>query len=185
MNEHDILNRIDALMDETMTKIAEAASKQDLAALEDLTRRAAELKQMKEQISAIDTRLCSMQGDQPESNLAAKPEAGLRPDIEIEVSQGMINQNLLTLTDALRRGTIRAGEEMTIEAFPSRERFRTHVMSSGNKLQERGAVGRFFREAQVSAGDHVLLEETSPGKWSLRKRGLVRRIDSSKDRFLE
>ena len=51
--------------------------------------------------------------------------------------QGMINQNLLTLTEHINRGTIRVGETMDIETVPGGERFTTKVLPTGNKLQER------------------------------------------------
>jgi len=44
-------------------------------------------------------------------------------------------------------------------------------MQPDNKLQERGAVGKFHRDAGVRAGDFVILRETSPGQWHLLKRG--------------
>jgi hypothetical protein len=169
-NVDDITMQIESLMGETMAKIADAASRQDLASLEGLTRRAGELKQMKEQISAIELRLRSISNGALVAQTSTKPAQSFRREVQIEVTQGMINQNLLTLTEALKRGTIRAGEELTVEAIPSGERFRSPVMASGNKLQERGAIGRFYREAHVNAGDCVCLSETSPGQWRLSKR---------------
>ena len=90
-------------------------------------------------------------------------------ELPVEVSQGMINQNLLTLTDHVKRGRIRVGEEMLIEALPSGERFRTDLVVNGNKLRERGAIGRFYREAGVHDGEFVVLTETAPQRWTLRK----------------
>ena len=170
MHNNNISTEIEELIGQTMAKITEAASKRDLAALEVLTKRATEMKQMKEQISAIEHRLHSMGDDASPLTSSPKPTAGFRREIQIEVTQGMINQNLLTLTDALKRGTIRAGEELNIEAVPSGEKFKTVLMTSGNKLQERGAVGKFYRQTQVSAGDCVVLVETSPGQWKLSKK---------------
>ena len=87
----------------------------------------------------------------------------------IEVTQGMINQNLLTVTEALKRGQLKAGEELIIEAIPSGEKFKTVVMPSGNKLQERGAIGRFYRKARVVADECVELLEVTPMQWKLQK----------------
>jgi hypothetical protein len=124
---------------------------------------------MEEQITAIQHRLLSFIGN---GELKTQPGGhsvlGQR-ELLIEVSQGMINQNLLTLTEPLKRGQIRIGEELIIEAMPSGERFKTQVMTNGNKLQERGAIGRFYREAGVSAGDRVILREMSRGNWRLLK----------------
>lgn len=173
MNINDIPTTIETLMDQTMSRIAKAAASQNasqnLAELEALTKRASELKQMKEQIAAIQHRLIGFAG-----NHEVKSAAGGHPnlpqrELRIEVSQGMINQNLLTLTEPLKRGQIRVGEELLIEAMPSGERFKTVVMNNGNKLQERGAIGRFYREAGVHADDFVLLREISRGSWQLLK----------------
>jgi len=161
---------IDALMSETMSKIAEAASKQNLTELEALTKRASELRQMKEQIASIQHRLISFT-DKDEKPLSASTQTtyGQR-QLLIEVTQGMINQNLLTVTEPLKRGQIRIGEELIIEAMPSGERFKTVVMGSGNKLQERGCVGKFYRQAGVKSGDYIMLREISRGQWQLSKR---------------
>jgi hypothetical protein len=59
---------------------------------------------------------------------------------------------------------------MIVESLPSGERFKTQVMTSGNKLQERGAIGRFYRSAGVHAGDFVVLREVSRGSWQLLKK---------------
>lgn len=97
------------------------------------------------------------------------PDPRFRREIRIEVSQGMINQNLLTLTEAIKRGTVRVGEELIIEALPSERKFKTVVMASGNKLQERGEINKFYSSAGVREGDYVILQEVSLGQWKLRK----------------
>ncbi|MSU50770.1 MAG: DNA sulfur modification protein DndB [Opitutus sp.] len=89
--------------------------------------------------------------------------------LPVEVTQGMIRQNLLTLTEHVNGGRIRVGEDLIVEAQPSGERFRTDVVDSGNRLRERGAIGRFYREAGVHDGEFVVLTETAPQRWTLRK----------------
>ena len=81
----------------------------------------------------------------------------------------MIKQNLLTLTEHVKRGRIRVGEDLIVEAHPSGERFRTDLVENGNRLRERGAIGRFYREAGVHDGEFVVLTETGPQRWTLRK----------------
>ena len=56
-----------------------------------------------------------------------------------------------------------------IEALPSGEQFETVVLEKGNKLRARGEVARFYREANVRAGDYVLLTEIAPRRWTLKK----------------
>lgn len=89
--------------------------------------------------------------------------------LEVEVTQCMIKQNLLTLTDHVKRGRIRVGEDLIVETQPSGERFRTDLVENGNRLRERGAIGRFYREAGVHEGEFVVLTETAPQRWTLNK----------------
>ena len=170
MNTNNITLTIENLMSEIMTKIGQAATKQNLAELEILTKQASELKQMQEQIASIQQRLTSF-GDKVERKLPSTGQSTFgQRELLIEVTQGMINQNLLTVTEPLQRGQIRVGEDMIIEPLPDGEKFKTVVMSSGNKLQERGCIGRFYRQAGVRAGDYVILREISRGQWQLSKR---------------
>jgi hypothetical protein len=98
---------------------------------------------------------------------------GIR-ELVIDVTQGMINQNLLTLSPHMRRGIIRSGEKLSIEALPSGDRFETELLASGNKLRERGRIAKFYRDAAVRAGDLVVLREVTPGHWQLKKGDIVR-----------
>ena len=100
--------------------------------------------------------------------------------IEIQVTQGMINQNLLTLTEYVNRGIVRVGEEFTVESEPSGELFKTELTDNGNKFRERGAIARFYREAHIRAGDSIALTEISPRRWKLRKAGTVALKDHGK-----
>lgn len=168
MNEN-IVSKIEEILDETMAKVKEAAEKKDLGALRELAGRAEELKQMKEQVLAIQQRLREVGNGAQGVQLAPPPTRSKLREIRIRVSQGMINQNLLTLTEAIRRGTVRVGEEMTIKVMPSEREFTTVVLPSGNKLRERGEIHKFYAAANVVAGDYVMLQETTPGQWKLRK----------------
>src|ERR1700733_2810539 len=123
MNINDIPTTINNLMAQTMSKITKAAATQNLAELETLTKRASELKQMKEQIASIQHRLIGFAGN-GETKIQSNSHSTLaQRELFIEVSQGMINQNLLTVTEPLKRGQIRIGEELIIEVQPSGERF--------------------------------------------------------------
>lgn len=169
MNINNIPAAIEILVDETMSKITKAAATKNLTELEALTKQASELKQMKEQVTAIQHRLIGLAGNRTiKSQMDGNSNLPNR-EIRIDVTQGMINQNLLTLTEALKRGQIRVGEELAIESLPSREKFKTVVIGGGKKLQERGAIGRFYREAGIHADDVVLLQEISRGNWQLSK----------------
>ena len=173
ININDIPKTIETLMSQTLVSISQAASKPDydVAELERLTKQASELKEMKAEVAAIQQRLLSMNGGGGGSEV--RPQAAARGrflrEILIEVSQGMINQNLLTMTEALKHRQLKVGEELDVVARPSGERFKSTVIQPGNKLQARGAVGNFYREAKVRDGDDVILRETEPGRWELLK----------------
>ena len=81
----------------------------------------------------------------------------------------MIRQNLLTLTDAVKRGAIGVGDKLTVET-PNGEQFETILLETGNKLRARGKIAKFYRDFNVRAGDVVLLREITPGRWRLQKK---------------
>lgn len=90
---------------------------------------------------------------------------GLRT-LTVEVSQGMLNQHLLTLTDARRQGVVRIGEKFKI-TLPGGTTFETELCDPGNKLRERGLIRRFYEEAKIADGDKVILTEITAGTWQL------------------
>jgi hypothetical protein len=100
-----------------------------------------------------------------EQNWNEKSTTGLRT-IMITVSQGMINQNLLTLSSAKAEGIVEIGEKFKV-LLPDGTKFETDLCEPGNKLRERGLIRRFYRAAEVEDGDQVVLIETSPGSWKL------------------
>jgi hypothetical protein len=174
---------IDEMIEGTMRKIAEAAGKRDLTAVTALTRNATELEEMKKTVQAIEAKLNTLKDSATVLNAESLQAISVR-ELVTEVTQGMLNQNLLTLTEHVKRGRIRTGEELLFEALPSGDRFRTDLMTNGNKLRERGAIARFYREAGVRAGDFVVLTEVAPAQWTLKKapRG---QFQSRMDRLLQ
>ncbi|MGJ8650800.1 MAG: hypothetical protein ACSHX4_10610 [Opitutaceae bacterium] len=84
----------------------------------------------------------------------------------VSISEGMIKQNLLTLTEAKKRGLVKEGEYFTITP-DSGERFETKLLSAGNRLQERGKIAAFYKTHAVEDGDRVIMEEVKPGHWRL------------------
>lgn len=166
------LTDIDRLLEETMRGISTAAEKRNLAGITALTKRASELELMRKTISGIEERLKGF--CMPAEQSSEQKPVGIEPKevlrtLPIEVSQGMINQNLLTLTEHVKRGKIQVGEELLVETIPSEERFLTELVRNGNKLRERGGIARFYRDAGVRSGDFVVLFETKSRRWKLRK----------------
>jgi len=159
---------IEAMISKKLAEIGAAASEQNLAKVAALTRQASELEDMKKTVLNIEQRLKELPTTPDEKIAAQAPTINSRV-LPIEVSQGMINQNLLTLTEHVKRGIVSAGEDMIIEVIPSGERFRTELVVNGNKLRERGAIGRFYKETKVKEGDFVVLTESEPNRWKLHK----------------
>ena len=164
-------NELDGHIKNVMIQITEAASKHDLAAIQRLTRKASELQEMKEQVAAIQQRIASLNGDSADVApiTANQPTNGTTRQLPVEVTDGMIRQNLLTLAPHVRRGKIKVGEELIIEALPSGERFQTVLLEQGKKLRARSEIASFYRAAKIKDGDYVLLTEVSPGRWTLKK----------------
>jgi len=186
------LQRIDDLLDHVMDAVKRAAENHDVDALPDLSRFSKHLKESKNRFRALERELADLEVEfsrlcgpppplfdisEPKStqengprrsdplSIAERPKCRL----VVDVTQGMINQNLLTLSEHVKAGRIRPGIEMTIEATPSGDLFSSTLLSDGNRLQERGAIARFYRDARVRAGDKVVLTEDSPNHWKLEK----------------
>jgi hypothetical protein len=164
-------NELEGHIKNVMAQISEAALKHDLAAIQRLTRKASELQELKEQMAAIHQRIASLSGDSasvPELT-ANQPTNGKIRQLPIEVTDGMIRQNLLTVAPYVKSGKIKVGEELIIEALPSGQRFHTVLLEQGKKLQARSEIASFYRDARVKGGDYVLLTEVTPGRWTLKK----------------
>lgn len=102
------------------------------------------------------------------ADLFPDPPAKRLRRIRSEITQGEINQNLLTLTSARKRGHIRIGEHFKIR-MPDGQEFETELVHPGNRLRERGWIREFYRQQGIKPGDFVVLEEIEPGIWKLNK----------------
>ena len=92
---------------------------------------------------------------------------GLRK-LRVQISEGMINQSLLTLTGARKAGRVKMGETFQI-TLPDGTEFTTELCGPGNKLRERSAIRKFYDQTQACDGEYVVLTETAPGHWALTK----------------
>ncbi len=160
--------KIQELIDATLREIQGMASKGNLTAVMALTKKAAEYEDVKKTLLDLQQRLEGVHAMPVQAAANGSGNLQLR-ELPVEVTAGMIRQNLLTLTKHVKQRKIRIGDELTIEAQPSGERFRTELLEKGNKLRERGAIARFYREAGVRPGDFVVLSETGPNRWTLKK----------------
>jgi len=135
----------------TCTKALQAVEKQ----IESLASSEAVLVQISESVAGL------------EPGREQKTERGLRRII-IEISEGMVNQSLLSLTAARKRKTVSLGERLKI-VLPDGTRFESEIVEPGNRLRERGLIRAFFQSAKVRPGEEVVLEEVTPGEWTLKK----------------
>ena len=86
----------------------------------------------------------------------------------IQVTQGMINQSLLTLTQPKKEGIISESECFTI-TLPWGQQFTTEIKQPGNRLSERGLISKFYSKANVKEGDCIQLKEYEHGHWKMSK----------------
>lgn len=139
-----------------------------LSVIEDLLETKKELQQFSKLLNQIETRLDYLETEKlsvEEGAQASATTEGLRK-IRVEVTQGMLNQKVLTLTVAKRRQLITKDEQFRIR-MPDGQVIDTCLIQPGNRLQERGAIGRFYRENKVKEGDCVHLDEVRPGEWEI------------------
>jgi hypothetical protein len=89
--------------------------------------------------------------------------------IRVQVTQGMINQNMITMSEARKKGQIFLSEKMEIMPIPSGKLFETEICNPGVKLKARSAVKHFFETAGVKAGDFIVFDEVDRNSWKLYK----------------
>ena len=163
----DLTHRINNELRKILTETEAAARRQDVDAAARWAKKAADLK-----ARAADLSLLTQQIEQmltPEKTEPGKD--GTHTELRrlpVQVTGGMIRQRLLLLTEHVQHRQINVGEKLEITADASREKFTT-VLLKDYKLRERGAIGQFYRAANVREGDVVVLIETAPGKWALTK----------------
>jgi hypothetical protein len=161
------MKSIDAMIDATAREAKTALEKSDFAAVAALMRKIGEFEDAKMALEEIEDRLRGLQTS-PTPTTFPSGNDKLR-ELPVEITGGMVREHYLSLTKHVKQRRITVGEDLTIEAYPSRERFQTVVLSKGNKLQERAATRRFYQDAGVHDGDFVVLTEVAPKQWTLKK----------------
>ncbi len=166
-------NEINRHINAAYDQIIDAAKQRNLAEVQRHSRKVAELEDLKHQHEIIQQRLAGLNSGVAviaASTTRVQPQAnGKIRELPTEVTEGMIRQNLLTLTPHVKRGKIKIGELLIIEALPSGERFSTELLQNGNRLRARGEIAHFYRTAGVKGGDYVVLTEVTHGNWTLTK----------------
>lgn len=127
------------------------------------------MKQMLEDLEKIEVTFATIRddlaGSDDSNDIDEKSRLRL---INVTVTEGMIRNSMLTLSAAVRAGTLKLGESLSIRT-PRGTTFETIVKRPGNRLQERRHIREFYEEEEVSAGDTVVLKEKEPGVWALSK----------------
>jgi len=167
----DTEERISTVISLAMQQISVAASSHDTAKISQYTKIAESAEKLKQKLKDLYDNLDVLESElspQPknESKKAEFQSTGLR-HFRVRVTQGMINQNLLTLTQQVKLGEIRIGEVLRVQTSEG-DLFKTELLSPGNKLRERGRVREFYEKAKIRADDFIELIERKPAEWYLR-----------------
>lgn len=100
----------------------------------------------------------------------SKRDSDLR-EIRVEITQGMINQKYISLTEAKKAGLVEVGDRFRIDIGEGIE-VETNLINPGNKFQNRSFVQSFFEKNGVKAGDYIQLAEREDKTWEMSyKRG--------------
>lgn len=90
-----------------------------------------------------------------------------KKEFKVRITPGALKYSYLSMTEGISKGFVKPGHDISVQ--PSNgDQFTTKVMDA-NRLQERGAVAKFFANEQIKAGDHVCMSEIQPGVWSLKR----------------
>jgi hypothetical protein len=84
----------------------------------------------------------------------------------IMVTEGMLRNHMLTLTNAKQRGLIAEGEQFILTPKDG-ETITTTLVQPGNRLQARKAIWQFYERFSVKAGERIVMEEHQAGEWNL------------------
>lgn len=135
--------------------IEEATLQKDSGKLQTLGVIAQETARLKEEYKAITLKLDNLQ------QISKNPNGR---HVLIPITAGSIKQNYLSITIPKRVGLLPNLHNALVNVETSAGfSFKTTVLHDHNRLQERGEIARFYREANVRAGDKVIWKEVVPG----------------------
>jgi hypothetical protein len=127
-----------------------------------------DLKELRQRLVSFNEaydEIIAEEGLQSYSSASKHAKSDLRK-ITVEITEGMLNQSLLSLTKAKKMGTVRVEERFVIQP-PEGAPFETKLLRVGNRLKERGRIGAFYENEKLEDLDRVILEETKPKHWKL------------------
>lgn len=174
---------LEELQDNIIAELRDQCEDLDDTYIETLASRIAQTKVLKQRFSdlaEIVEKLAQEHWGDTDTD-SSESASGLRK-ITIEVTDGMIRNHMLTLTQACKAGIVRTGEKLKL-TFPWKEVIQTEIMSPGNRLRERSAIRRIYEENSMVSGDRVILTETLKGRWNvdvwINPAGTAERMDAN------
>lgn len=164
--EEVIKTRIEAIRDQFLKVNEQASVNKDLRRIHIVSRHLQELMAVDQTIhrALLKLRELEIEADVGHRRVG---QCFLPGHVSVTVTQGMIENKRLTLTQAVRERRILVGVPMTISIPAINQVVKTELMDQGKKLRCRGVIGLFYKKAGVVAGTQVHLSETSPGHWVL------------------
>jgi hypothetical protein len=153
--------KIQNLKDKVLREILVAVHENDTARLDRLNSHAQRLEALLRTAIGVNDKFQRLT---KEVTQATATTEGMEPrKITIGLTAGMIRNHMLVITPY--NGQIDDQEPMrVITRFSA---FDTIFLRSGNKLQERSGIRKFYEGRQVDSGDSVTLQEIRSGKWYL------------------
>ena len=87
----------------------------------------------------------------------------------IEVTRGSLEYSYLLVSGPLKKKILMPSEVLKIHVPATGETFSTKIYLKNKNLNEREAIGRFYKAAAIKVGDLVALTEIAPNEWTLTK----------------
>jgi len=148
------MKNADELEREIWQQIAAATQKRDSAKIAILNALAQDVEKVKREVEKIERAL-------------SPPPDG--KSVVLEVTEGALRQNYLSLTKIRLHNLLPTNEEEFLVETSVGLSFRTRVSDNGNWLAARGKTGQFYRKAQLRPDDKIIWKEIGPHKYYLGK----------------
>ncbi len=151
------MKSIDELEKEIGLQIKSAQEEKDWAKVTNLGTLGQALKKVKEEIERIGKAISAPQ---------SLPLG--RESVEVEITEGALRQNLLSITKMKKKDLIPTdGKSFLVETSVGFS-FQTSI-TNNTMLSVRGKIREFYEKAGVKAGDKIIWRQIGPSKYHLSK----------------
>lgn len=147
----NISTAIDAAADVIASELKKALDKCDWDGLPPLTDALQKLQKMKSELPSLQGTVVSS---------ASKA-------FEVVVTEGARKHSYLSATPGIKANLLREGQEVRL--ILGQQEIGTRVTAKYGRFQERGAVGKFYRDQQINKDDKLRVSLTAEGKWRVEK----------------